>query len=132
MPKDKADEVQATLTKHTEWMKGHYTDTSALISCYFTKAPLFNVPTDPSQGESDNMIFTINEEFTGPEKVAEHIGTAKGNDYFPEFGKVLEEYGKVLQPLGQVWFKLDSARCEGERQAPPQAMCQVRVKHILL
>ena len=107
VPKDKADEVQATITKHTEWMKGHYGgSTDALISAYFTKAPKFNDPTDPSKGESDDVIFTINEEFTGPDKVAAHIETAKGNDYFADFGKVLHDYGKVVQPLGQVWFAI--------------------------
>ena len=78
------------------------------------------MPTDPSQGESDDVIFTINEEFTGPDKVAAHIETAKGNDYFPEFGEILGKYGiegGVVQALGNVWFKLDSARCEGARPA---------------
>ena len=106
VPKDDADRVQGVITKHTEWMKGHYTTSDALISCYFTKAPLFNVPTDPSQGESDNILFTLNEEFTGPDKVAAHIESAKGNDYFPDFGKILEDYGKVLQPLGNIWFSI--------------------------
>ena len=107
MPNDDADRVQEVIGKHTAWMTGHYAgSTEKLISCYFTKAPKFNDPTDPSKGESDDVIFTINEEFTGPDKVAAHIETAKGNDYFEEFGKVLHDYGKVVQPLGQVWFAI--------------------------
>ena len=107
VPKAKADEVQAVFQKHANWMTGHYAgSTEKLISCYFTKAPKFNDPTDPSKGESDDVIFTINEEFTGPEMVAAHIGAAKGNDYFPEFGKILHDYGKVVQPLGSIFFKI--------------------------
>ena len=84
VPKDKAAEVEATFGKHSAWMSKFYADsTEHLISCYFTKAPEFKVPTDPSQGETDNIIFTINEEFTQGESVGRHIGTAKGNDYFP-------------------------------------------------
>ena len=104
VPKDKAAEVEATFGQHSAWMSSFYADsTEHLISCYFTKAPEFKVPTDPSQGETDNVIFTINEEFTQGESVGRHIGTAKGNDYFPAFGQVLQDYAKVVQPMGQVF-----------------------------
>ena len=36
----------------------------------------------------------------------EDIGAAKGNDYFPEFGKILHDYGKVVQPLGNIFFHM--------------------------
>ena len=94
VPNDDADRVQEIIGKHTAWMTGHYAgSTEKLISCYFTKAPLFKEPTDPSQGVTDKTIFTLNEEFTAPEMVAKHIETAKGNDYFPEFGEILGKYG---------------------------------------
>ena len=80
--------------------------TEFLISCYFTKAPLFKDPTDPSQGETDDVIFTINEEFASQAAVGRHIATAKGNDYFPQFGEVLHTYGKVVQSLGSVFFQI--------------------------
>ena len=113
VPKDKADEVQAVFGKHSAWMTTFYAgSTEHLISCYFTKAPEFKVPTDPSQGETDNMIFTINEEFAAPESVGRHIQTASGNDYFPQFGDILGTYGKVVQPMGSVYFKLDSSRAD--------------------
>ena len=118
VPKDKADEVEAVFGKHSAWMTTFYAgSTEHLISCYFTKAPEFKVPTDPSQGETDNMIFTINEEFTAPESVGRHIQTASGNDYFPQFGEILGTYGKVVQPMGSVYFKLDSSRASGPRPA---------------
>ena len=109
VPKDKADEVQATITKHTEWMTGHYGgSTDALVSCYFTKAPKFNDPTDPSKGESDDVIFTINEEFTGPDKVAAHIEERRRTITSRRFGKILEDYGQGARrtPLGRIWFSI--------------------------
>ena len=118
VPNDDADRVQEIIGKHTAWMTGHYAgSTEKLISCYFTKAPLFKEPTDPSQGVTDKTIFTLNEEFTAPEMVAKHIETAKGNDYFPEFGEILGKYGiegGVVQALGNVWFKLDAKRGGGD------------------
>ena len=63
VPKDKADEVQAVLDKHSAWMNTFYAgSTEFLISCYFTKAPLFKEITNPAAGETDDMIFTICEE----------------------------------------------------------------------
>ena len=51
-------------------METFYADsTEHLISAYFTKAPLFKNPTDPSEGETDNTVFTINEEFASGESV---------------------------------------------------------------
>jgi hypothetical protein len=107
VPGDKADEVQAIFGKHTAWMSEFYKDsTEHLISCYFTKAPEFKVPVDPSQGETGKVIFTINEEFKAAESVGRHIENAKKNDYFPAFGKVMEDYGTSVQPMGSVYFKI--------------------------
>ena len=47
------------------------------------------VPTDPTKGVTDNVIFTINEEFAFQASVPRHIKTASGNDYFPKFAEVL-------------------------------------------
>ena len=117
-PKEKADEVQAVFSKHSAWMQTFYAGSiEFLISCYFTKAPQFKVPTDPSQGETDDVIFTINEEFADQAAVARHVENAMKNDYFPEFGKVMEDYGKVVQTLGAIYFKLDASRAKGERPA---------------
>ena len=107
VPKDKAEEVEACFMKHSAHMEKFYAGSvEHLISCYFTKAPQFVEPTDPSKGETDNMIFTINEEFATEASVPRHIENAKPNDYFPDFGKVLHDYGKVVQPMGSVYFKI--------------------------
>jgi hypothetical protein len=111
VPKEKAAEVQAVFEKHAAHMTEHYKGSlEHLISCYFTKAPQFKVPTDPSQGETDNVIFTINEEFATKGSVPAHIEAAKKNDYFPEFGAIMGEFGKVVQPMGEVYFKMDYTR----------------------
>ena len=52
-------------------MKVHYAQLDREAHLVLPRRPLFNVPTDPSQGESDK-ILTLNEEFTGPDKVAAH------------------------------------------------------------
>ena len=101
MASDNRSRHQTAFTTSIEAREGVTTGISA-----HDRARTIEVATDPSKGESDDVIFTINEEFTGPDKVAAHIETAKGNDYFEEFGKVLHDYGKVVQPLGQVWFAI--------------------------
>merc|ERR1719231_154624 len=107
VPKDKAEEVKAVFGKHSAWMAEFYKgSTEYLISCYFSTAPLFKVPADPSQGETDNVLFTINEEFASKEAVGRHVENASKNDYFPEFGKILEEYCKCPQVLGETYFTI--------------------------
>ena len=45
VPKDKADETEASFKSHSEWMAKFYEgSTEHLISCYFTKAPEFKAP----------------------------------------------------------------------------------------
>ena len=98
-------------------MTGYYgSSLDKLISCYFTRANQLVDPTDPSKGETDNVIFTINEEFVGPEFVANHIGTAKGNDYFPAFGGILHDYGVIVQPLGNVFFSPNTPEVHAFRE----------------
>ena len=129
VPKDKADDVQAVLMKHANFMEQFYANsTEHLISCYFTHAPLFNEPIDPSKGETDLVVFGIHEEFTGDASVARHIETAKENAYFPEFGKVLTDYGKVVSPLGKAFFKIASARVVGDR---PETGATINISYIV-
>jgi quinol monooxygenase YgiN/uncharacterized protein YciI len=130
VPKDKAEEVKACFEKHAAWMKTFYADsTEHLIACYFNMAPLFKVPTDPSQGETDSMVFCINEEFAGPESVGRHIENASKNDYFPEFAGIMDTYAKVVSPMGQIYFKIDFAgRCEGD---PPPTGATLNLSYVV-
>ena len=77
-----------------------------LLNSYFTKAPEFVDPTDPSKGETGNIVFTINERFTSLESVQRHIENAMKNDYFEEFGNILHNYGKVISPGGIIYHSI--------------------------
>ena len=63
-------------------------------------------PTDPSKGETGNIVFTINERFTSLESVQRHIENAMKNDYFEDFGNILHNYGKVISPGGMIYHSI--------------------------
>ena len=73
VPKENAEEVEGIFKKHASWMEKFYSEDSDgqkhLLNSYFTKAPEFVDPTDPSKGETGNIVFTINERFTSFESV---------------------------------------------------------------
>merc|ERR1712183_601365 len=82
--------------KHCAWMKTFSAgSTEFVISCYVSQAKEPKEFTDPSMGFTDNMLFTIDEEFTNMDAVMRHVENAKKNDYFADFGKILMDYGKV-------------------------------------
>ena len=84
VPKENAEEVEGIFNKHALWMEKFYSADSDgqkhLLNSYFTKAPEFVDPTDPSKGETGNLVFTINERFTSLESVQRHIENAMKND----------------------------------------------------
>ena len=70
VPNDKAAEVEKIFSTHGKWMTEFYSDgTDHLLNAYFTKAPEFKDPTDPSKGETGSTLFTINEQFASMESV---------------------------------------------------------------
>ena len=104
---DKAAEVENIFSTHGKWMTEFYSDgTDHLLNAYFTKAPEFKDPTDPSKGETGNTLFTINEQFASMESVQRHVENASKNDYFPDFAKLLDDYGKVLSMGGSVYVSI--------------------------
>jgi len=110
VPKDEIERVEAVFMKHAKWMEDHYIMDDGLKACYFSKSPLFNDPTNPADGATEDMLFSINEEFNSAEAVGNHIANAKKNDYFPEFGKIMGDYAKHAQPLGEKFFELETSR----------------------
>ena len=58
--KDNSEEVEKTFKKHASWMEDFIqkiTVDDAPLNSYFTKAPEFVDPTDPSKGETGNMFL---------------------------------------------------------------------------
>ena len=110
VPKDNSEEVEKIFKKHALWMEDFYAENNDgqthLLNSYFTKAPEFVDPTDPSKGETGNIVFTINERFTSLESVQRHIENAMKNDYFEEFGNILQNYGKVISPGGVIYHSI--------------------------
>ena len=107
VPNEKAAEVENIFSTHGKWMTEFYSDgTDHLLNAYFTKAPEFKDPTDPSKGETGNTLFTINEQFASMESVQRHVENASKNDYFPDFAKLLDDYGKVLSMGGSVYVSI--------------------------
>ena len=105
-----AASVEEVFRKHAAWMTDFYSEANNgsehLLNAYFTKAPEFKDPTDPSKGETGNTLFTINEQFASMESVQRHVENASKNDYFPDFAKLLEDYGKVLSMGGSVYVSI--------------------------
>ena len=110
VPKDKADEVQVIFKKHSAWMQNFYSDTNDgpkhLISSFFTKADEFIDPTDPNKGLTGNIIFTINERFTSMNSVKRHVENAMKNDYFPQFGEIMEKYSVARSLGGEIYHSI--------------------------
>ena len=110
VPKDNSEEVEKIFKKHASWMEDIYSENNGgqthLLNSYFTKAPEFVDPTDPSKGETGNIVFTINERFTSLKSVQRHIENAMKNDYFEEFGNILQNYGKVISPGGEIYHSI--------------------------
>ena len=110
VPKDNSEEVEKIFKKHASWMEDFYSENNGgqthLLNSYFTKAPEFVDPTDPSKGETGNIVFTINERFTSLESVQRHIENAMKNDYFEHFGNILHDYGKVISPGGMIYHSI--------------------------
>ena len=110
VPEDKADEVQSVFNKHSAWMDDFYSDSNNgsehLINSYFTRAPEFINPLDPTAGVTGNVIFTLNERFTSMESVGRHAANAQKNDYFPQFGEILGTYGTAISMGGEIYHSI--------------------------
>jgi|TARA_B110000263_G_scaffold172970_1_gene150904 hypothetical protein len=110
VPEDKADEVQSVFNKHSAWMDDFYCESvngqEHLISSYFTRAPEFINPVDPSEGVTGNVIFTLNERFTSMESIQRHAENAQKNDYFPQFGEILGTYGAAISMGGEIYHSI--------------------------
>ena len=85
VPKNKQSEVASVFKVHVKWMKKFYSESNNgkkhLINAYITKATEFKDPTDPSKGETENVLFTLNEKFASVESLKRHNDHVKKNEY---------------------------------------------------
>jgi len=109
-PKAESEAVEAIFRKHAAWMNNFYSEANNgnehLLTAYFTKAPEFIDPTDPEKGVTGNMLFTINERFTGMASIQRHVENASQNDYFEKFSEILGNYGKVVSIGGEIYHSI--------------------------
>jgi len=106
VPKKNHEEVENILKVHSDWMKVFYSDanngSNYLLTAYFTKAVELKDPTNPSKGESGNILFTLNEKFTSIESLKRHNENVKKNDYFDKFNEIKKNYATFRSANGQL------------------------------
>jgi len=65
VPAENASEVEDTLKAHADHMRVSYPAENPrgdnLLDAYFTKTEELNNPTNPADGKTGNIIFTLNE-----------------------------------------------------------------------
>lgn len=105
VPDDKADEVEAAIRTHAQWMREtHSLDDSKihLVHYYASKSPDFKNPMNPEEGTTGHVVFSINEVYVRPEGIGEHLAAAQDWSEFPTFFGVLSTYGQVMVLGGDV------------------------------
>ena len=108
VPKKDEEEVENILKIHSNWMREFYSDINNgnkyLLSAYITKSIEFKDPTNPSKGESGNILFTLNEKFTSFESLKRHNENVKRNDYFDKFVEIKKNYATFRSANGQLKY----------------------------
>ena len=110
VPKNKLTDVRFVFELHSAWMKKFYSESSNggkyLISAYFTEATEFKDPTDPSKGETENVLFTLNEKFASVESLKRHNDHVKKNEYFSKFAEIKKEYAVFRSSNGKIYHSI--------------------------
>ena len=106
VPKNNLEEVEPVFKLHADWMKNFYSESNDgkkyLISAYITKATELKDPTNPNKGETDNMLFTLNEKFTSIESLERHNKNVKKNEYFLKFNEIKKKYATFRSANGKI------------------------------
>ena len=100
VPADKAAEVEAMIATHAQWMREThsliakpdptYGMLGTLVDYYNSKAPEMKNPLDPSEGNTGNLIYTLNEVYTRPEGTEAHMEAAPSWKSFEKFLELVE------------------------------------------
>jgi hypothetical protein len=106
VPKNNLQEVEHIFKVHTDWMKEFYSEYNNgkkyLISAYITKATELKDPTNPTKGETGNILFTLNEKFTSIESLERHNENVKKNEYFSKFNQIKKKYAAFRSANGKI------------------------------
>jgi len=109
VPAENASEVEEVLRTHAEHMKANYTPDNPRgdnpIDAYFTKAEELNNPTNPADGKTGNIIFTLNEKWAQPEHILAHIGRTMEAAHFAKFVSLMQTYG-TISVMGEIFYDL--------------------------
>ena len=108
VPADKVTEVEEALKAHAEHMKTSYTSDNPRgdnpVDAYFTKAEELNNPTNPDEGKTGNIIFTLNEKWSQPEHIQNHIGRTKEAPHWEIFASAMQ-YANV-SVMGEIFYDM--------------------------
>ena len=108
VPADKVAEVEEALKAHAEHMKTSYTNDNTRgdnpVDAYFTKAEELNNPTNPDEGKTGNIIFTLNEKWSQPEHIQNHIGRTKEAAHWEKFASAMQ-YANV-SVMGEIFYDM--------------------------
>jgi hypothetical protein len=101
-----AEKVEKVIAEHADWMrKSHSLEAGGgihLVDYYVARADEQNNMTDPSQGTTGNILYSINETYILPEGIDQHMEQAMKWEGFEQFVGTLQKYGKVLIGGGTV------------------------------
>jgi hypothetical protein len=106
VPKNKLFEVQPIFDEHANWMKEFYSESNEgrkyLISAYLTRASELKDPTNPAKGETNNLLFTLNEKFTSIKSLKRHNEQVQKNEYFLKFSQIKKKYATFRSANGKI------------------------------
>tara|TARA_B100000767_G_C19506820_1_gene426676 strand:- start:282 stop:560 length:279 start_codon:yes stop_codon:yes gene_type:complete len=87
-------------------MKEFYSESNEgrkyLISAYLTKASELKDPTNPAKGETNNLLFTLNEKFTSIKSLKRHNEQVQKNEYFLKFSQIKKKYATFRSANGKI------------------------------
>lgn len=105
VPADTVADVEAEIKTHAKWMRDtHSYDDSKiqLVHYYVSKSDELVNFSDPSEGTTGNVLFSINEVYVHPEGIGQHLDAAGSMPNAPGFFEVMGKFGEVLVINGEV------------------------------
>ena len=103
--KNNVEKVESLIKDHAGFMKKtHSFDESKiqLIHYYVSKSEELNNITNPDEGTTGNMLYTINEVYAHADGIGQHMEAAMKWGGIQDFMGLLGTYGEVLVANGEV------------------------------